>query len=255
MSSEDIKKKILEKIKQGEVAMKPKWHFVLESVLAIIGIVILSLGLLYILSFIVFALRQSGVMFAPAFGLRGVFAFLYSSPWILILLAVLFVGVLEILVRKYSFTYKKPIVYVLLGIVVISLAGSYAIAQTTMHERIQKFAERGHLPPVGSVYERYAKPQLRDVHVGVITEIQENRFIFENRQGRETYVEINEKSKVSIELKEDTHVVVFGKRTEEGITALGVGPLPKDVQFERPMRKDTPKPYGEVQGKWRRNHK
>ena len=252
MSSEELKKKILEKIKEGEVAMKPRWHFVLQGILAITGIVILSLGLLYILSFIVFALRQSGVMFAPLFGFRGVLTFLYSSPWLLVLLAIIFIIVLETLVRKYSFAYKKPLLYVLLGIVGISLFGTYTLAQTTMHKRIQEYAEKGHMPPVQMMYNQYAKPQLRDVHIGTIAEVTEEGFIIENRRGEELRVFIPKERVPRELLVEGEQVLIFGERTLEGVSAVGVRPLPEDVRFERPMKKGQLMPHPQVQGKWKR---
>ena len=101
-NKKSVSEQIVETIRSGGVKMRPKWHFALKTILALTGAVILLLTLIYIASFAIFMLRQTGVLFAPTFGFRGGYVFLRSLPWLLISLLVVFIVVLEILVRHYS---------------------------------------------------------------------------------------------------------------------------------------------------------
>jgi len=50
-----IKDAVLEKIRRGEVHMRPRWQFVLKGVLVALGAVLVALALLYLVSFVFFA--------------------------------------------------------------------------------------------------------------------------------------------------------------------------------------------------------
>src|SRR3990167_8644737 len=131
-----IKAKILAAIESGKVTMRPRWHFVLQATLVICGLVIVLLALLFLTSFIIFSLRNTGVWFAPSFGYRGIGVFLTSLPWLLIGLTVIFVVLLEILVKKYSFAYRQPLLYSALALVLIVTIGGVAIAQTPFNRGV-----------------------------------------------------------------------------------------------------------------------
>ncbi|MBU4141685.1 hypothetical protein KKE99_02325, partial [Patescibacteria group bacterium] len=89
-NQKSIKESILSVIKSGQVKMRPRWHFVLKTALAAFGVIILVLTVLYLASFIIFVLRQTGVLFVPAFGLQGWFAFFTNLPIFLIGLLIVF---------------------------------------------------------------------------------------------------------------------------------------------------------------------
>src|SRR3989344_3614541 len=113
-----IKEEVIARIKRGETIMRPRWHFVLRAMLYALGVLIAALALVYLASFIMFVLRETGLLFVPSFGFRGVGVFLFSLPWFLILLSLVFVFVLEVLVRRYAFAYRKPLLYSVFGIVI-----------------------------------------------------------------------------------------------------------------------------------------
>ena len=130
----NVKDTVLNKIKEGEVAMRPRWHFVFKGGLALVGIGVLALWLIYLVSFIMFALATSGVIMIPAFGFQGLVGFLLALPWLLILVAAVFIVLLEILVNKYSFGYRKPLLYTLFGVVGFTVVGTFLVSQTGLHD-------------------------------------------------------------------------------------------------------------------------
>jgi hypothetical protein len=142
----NLQKDILNKIKTGEIHMKPKWHFVLKGALWLTATIAVALMAVYLLSFVFFLMRESGLLFAPLFGWAGVVLFVVSSPWILIGVVGVFLGVLYLLVSHYSFSYQKPLVYSMIGSVLLVIALSSFIQATSFHGRAGDFVARPRVP-------------------------------------------------------------------------------------------------------------
>ncbi len=167
-SNKSVKEEVLAAIKSGQIKMRPKWHFLLKAALAGVGGLIIILALLYLGSFIVFVMRQTGVWDVPGFGLNGWFVFLVSLPWVLVLLLIIFILLLEILVRRYSFAYRSPLFFSALFIVFIVLIGGYVVGRTPLHGRLLEYAERNMLPVAGPLYTQFGHQRFNNIHRGVI---------------------------------------------------------------------------------------
>lgn len=233
----DIYKTVLEKIKDGKVDMKPRWHFVLKTVLSITAIVLVTLLTVYIFSFVFFFLQQSGVLFAAAFGFRGISFFVMSSPWLLIGAALLFVLLLSVFLTRFSFSYRRPLVYSFIGIVALALLGSFFIEHTTMHARLGSFAEREGVPVLAPLYRGAIEELPEGVHAGVITAINESGFILQTEEGRELQVVITPDTRLphGLRFEVDDRVFVFTEDQGDTVDAFGVRPI-KGPRRDRMMR-------------------
>ncbi len=219
-----IKNKILTAIESGKVKMRPRWHFVLQTSLIIVGIILVALALLFLASFIIFSLRHSGVWFAPAFGSRGLGIFLASLPWLLIWLSVVFVIILEILVKKYSFAYRQPLLYSALGLVLIITIGGIAVAQTPLHGGIMRQTIEKHLPIAEPFYRGGGRLGPERIQAGSIKEITEDGFVLNSRRGDDLRIIITPATKFpsGYDLIEGDFIVVMGERDDDIIQALGI---------------------------------
>src|SRR3989339_1207086 len=103
-----LSKKVLDKVQRGEVKMKPKTYFVSRTVGVIFLALLTAFLVLFLASFIFFNLRASGAWFLPQFGFSTIGIFFKSLPWLLILIALILIVVLEILVKRFSFAYRRP---------------------------------------------------------------------------------------------------------------------------------------------------
>ena len=178
----------MDAIHTGRVHMRPRWHFILYTSFALVGTAIVFLTILYVASLGVFFMRESGAFFAPSFGARGWFALLRGLPWMLISLILVFLVLLQILVRRFSFVYKKPLIVSLGGIVLLVVLGGFAISQTSFHRHLFFNARHGHLPPPFNMFYGSAvrPPRGGEMYHGRIVAITPGGFIVADVEGEST---------------------------------------------------------------------
>jgi len=151
----NLTEKILGKLRSGEFKMKPKVYFILKATLIVLSVLVVALFVLFLISFISFALRANGVLVLPIFGFRGFGAFLSSVPWLLVVAALLLIGVLEMLFKHFAFTYRRPILYSILGILIVVLLGTFIIDRTPLHPGLFDRAHERRLPIFGPMYRNF----------------------------------------------------------------------------------------------------
>ena len=219
-----IKENIIKAIQAGKVNMKPRWHFVLQTVLLIAGTILAALALLYLVSFIIFVLHQTGSWFVAGFGMHGITEFLMSFPWIIALITLIFLIILEILVRKYSFGYRKPLLITSAAVLVLVVGGGFVVANTSFHRGLFDSAEEERLPFGGGFYKEFGTPHRDNVAIGSITNINDNSLILSDRRNMVFIVNITDDiDYLDDNLQVGDSVVVFGNRNRDGsITAVDI---------------------------------
>lgn len=159
LKENDIQKSVLEKIRAGGVSMHSRAYFILRIILvSVIALVVLA-GAFFVLSFVIFSVHESGVRFLLEFGERGLMTFVTLFPWTSLLLFVLFLVVLEFLVRRYTSAYRLPLLRIFLWILVVGITGSMLIGFTPLHSFLLSEADNDQLPILGALYE-----QVHDSH-------------------------------------------------------------------------------------------
>lgn len=214
-----MKDNVLEVIGSGKVKMRPRWQFISRAALLIAGI-ILGVGVtLFLSSLIVFILRQTGVWFVPGFGFHGYGIFFSSLPWILIVLAVVFIILLEILIRKYSFAYGRPFMYSVLGVIVVVTLGGVVIGYSSFHHNLFNRAEHGRLPFGGPLYRQFMQPP-GNVTVGTILEITNMGYKIQGHRDQIFVVTITPQTKISENnFNIGDNILVIGERQGNAIQA------------------------------------
>lgn len=170
-----MKESVLEAIKCGAVKMKPRWRFVLEAALYATGVFLIFLAVVYLVSFIFFMMHQGGLWFIPAFGLRGWIAFFQSMPWLLIGFSLIFIIILEVLVSKYSFAYRRPFLYSALGIIVFSFIFGGIISP--FHGTMSKSMKEGHVPIAETFYRSFDTQGFQGVYKGKVIHFVPDGFV------------------------------------------------------------------------------
>ncbi|MFH0873343.1 MAG: hypothetical protein V1846_00680 [Candidatus Komeilibacteria bacterium] len=223
--SKSITEQILQTIKDRQVKMVPRWHFVLRTTLVAVGTMLVGCGLLYLISFIFFMLRQTGVWFVPAFGLSGWMHFLFALPWLLIGLALIFIVVLELLVRHYSLAYRRPLLVSALTVIAIVVVGGFIVERSTpIHRELLREAEGGRLPFAGPVYRGFGRQRFTDIRPGIILATSSQGCLVRDPQGEIFQVMITPRTRLPLgmDFEIGDRVVVFGPEHGDVIDALGL---------------------------------
>lgn len=234
--SKNIQEDILKAIESGKVKMKPRWHFLLKSALLGLGVILVVLALLYMSSFIFFVLKLNGVWFLPSFGSGETVTFLLSLPWLLILVAILFIILLETLVRKYSFGYRRPLIYTALAALVLAVGGGVLIALTPLHNTLLLSAREGRLPITGALYKAFDIQKFDDFHLCTVNGLQDNGLECQEPDGEELYVGMTPDTKFpsGVNFSKGDKVFVVGQEKEDKVEARGIRRIEKGPKNHPP---------------------
>ncbi len=232
-----LKDSLIEKIETGTVAMRPRWYFILETSFFTVGVILTALVAIYLLSFIFFALTKTGLSLAPGFGFGGLLFFIVTSPWLLILLTGLFLTLLALLVKHYTFSYRQPLVYSLLGVVGLVLIISGLLHQVAFHERMERMNERHNLPGLTPLYRGATSERPREITPGEIMSVSATSFTLRTPENETFIVLTTNRTRGSddLPLVVGANVLVFGERSTSTITAKGIRPLLHNLPPLRPQ--------------------
>lgn len=225
-----IRESVMDVVKNQRVEMRPKWHFILRAVLAVIGAAIIALTLLYAASLFIFIMARTGILVAPIFGFRGIFVFLISLPWLLISLILIFTVFLEIFVRHYAFAYRQPVLYSALAIVAVVALGGFALASTPLHGMLSHCdppapgMPTSPVPCGGGVYRDLDPRRLAGIHKGTIVQLDSQNFYIENLARERLLIRVFPRTRLPFgaDFRVGDIVVVLGDLRESEVDAFGI---------------------------------
>lgn len=222
----DIKNYILDKIKRGDIKKIPKFIFDLKKILWASFAFIIFLIILFLGSFILFVLQFSGLMSLPNFGIFGFQLLMGNFPWILLSLFLILILVLEALVSRYKFSYKKPLIYSFLIVIAVVSCASFFAWKTSLQERIyQNFKNDTFLQ---YFYNQYLNPPPDVFHPGTVLKMTINGFILEGSDKKQINVEISNNTKIpeGFKIFSGAKILVIGKTENGVIKAQAIGNAP-----------------------------
>lgn len=149
----NLKEELLQTIKDGSLKQKPKWYFAFFSFLSIVGIFTLFTLLLYMMSFIV-------LIFGEEINFRGgvhFFEMIHALPIVLILLVIILLCTLFVLIHHYRFSYKKPVLYSIVGIFFVTTILTIGLTAFDNEMRFARIGEDSNMPVIKNMH-RYYRP-------------------------------------------------------------------------------------------------
>lgn len=156
----NIKESILESIRARKIGMHSKSYFYARvAALVVVSCLVLLISI-FILNFLLFSVRINSQDVFLSFGPRGWSAFLAFFPWELLAIDAVLVGVLLALLRQFKFGYKSPLLYMLGGLIALTLVAGFAIDSTTgINEHFLRQADEHRLPGAfGDFYGHARRP-------------------------------------------------------------------------------------------------
>jgi len=154
----NIKDRILQEIRAGDVAMTPKIYFTLRFVATLVTALAVLVVTVFIVNFILFSIRIESHDALLSFGPQGISAFLAFFPWHLLVLDVGLIALLQYLLRQFRLGYKVPMLYAISGLVAGAFAWGLLLDRGTPLNEFLMVRTR-HLPsPIGEMYEHAMRP-------------------------------------------------------------------------------------------------
>ncbi|MDD4289801.1 MAG: hypothetical protein PHH83_00810 [Patescibacteria group bacterium] len=140
----DKAQELISDIREGKIKMKPRWYFVLGSVVMVCAFLGLIVSSVFLVSLITFSLRTHGPMRQIRFE-----QLLNNFPWWAPIIAIpgFVIGIL--LLKKYDFSYKKNFIVVIIIIFISILLSGFLIDYLGLDGFLMK---RG---PMRGFYQRY----------------------------------------------------------------------------------------------------
>src|SRR4030042_1853865 len=224
---------VIAKIKSEGVKMRPKIYFVARFVFFALAIIFTILIILYFASFAVFSLRASGTWFFPRFGFPGAKMFLVSLPWIPILIAGAAIVLLEVITKRFNLVYRRPIIYSLLGILMLAIIGGFLLEKTPFHSKIFMRAQHERLPGIGGFYREFGAPQPKGARFGLVLSVAENKFLMQSPNNETTTVTYTKETRIpgKYVIKEGDKVSVLGRLINGILEAFEIREVKGEFNF------------------------
>jgi hypothetical protein len=147
-----------------------------------------------------------------------------SLPWMLIGFAALFMIILEVLVRRYAFAYRRPLVYSVVTIMGVVVAGGFFVAATPLHHSLFISAQQHHFPLGEPLYRHFGEQEFSNIIRGRVVATTTDGFIVNNRMGMplQVFVASTTQFPYGREFMPGQMVVIFGDRSSTTVQAIGV---------------------------------
>ncbi len=218
-----ISKKIISKIKKGEVKMKPRFYFLIKSLLVIGILFLFFLFVIFFVSLIIFVFQKNNFFVLLGMGNFGLRAFILHFPWYLLLIAFILIIVIETVSKKFKFIYRKPLIYSFLFIIIFTFIGSIFVNNVSLHKYLLKMAEEDRLPIGGRMYRNIGDIEMENIYFGKLLEKKEDYWIMEFDDGEIVKLEITEKTRghrFFPEIEMGSDVVVIGEKDNSVVNVL-----------------------------------
>lgn len=112
----------MRKVKTDEIRMKPRWIFIVGSLLSLVGIVGSCVVSTVMLSIVFFTIRSRGLM-----GQWKIQQLMDLFPWWTIGVAIAGIVLGIILLKQYDFSYKKNFIWIIIAVVFSFLVSAYIL--------------------------------------------------------------------------------------------------------------------------------
>lgn len=240
--------KIIDKIKERGLNVRPRWHFILQTT-AVIAVCILAFILaVFLLSWIYFILHANGAWLLPAFGRRGWLGLMRSFPWLPAIAGLVLLLVLSLVLEKFRWAYRQPALYIGFGVFTLVIIFSLTLAQTSFHREFYRAAYQTGGGLTGQLYRGYGRMPAGQAYVGTVANAATSTFEINTADGETIFVNLTDRTRLPFgyNLAPNDVVMVMGERADNTLTAFGVREINENDGFyahPRMMRRMVPKPW------------
>jgi len=231
---------LIKKIESGEIKMRPKYYFLVRDGLVMLAALAIFAISALLVSLIYFALRESDVFILPHFGTAGFRIMIAVFPWIPVVIALILTFCLSLVLQKYSFAYRRPLLYLPLLVITILIASGVVIGQTPLHRNVREFSHRNHTAFVEPLYNSFQGIGNGNVTIGQIVSTNPNQLqiISDDQNSYTIMISGQTQFPFGDDFVDNEHVAIIGNRSGNTINAIAIRrlPFPTDQGFTPPPR-------------------
>lgn len=223
MENEKLENSIMGKIKSGQVKLKSKYIFWAEKLG--LGTAFALSVLLSVLFFnlILFYLKETDNLKYLSFGKFGIFAFLESFPYLLVIVFIILIVLAGYLLTRSDVSYKKPFGYMAIGMVAMIMILGGILTYTNLGQNIEKQARGGNEP--ARMFLPMTNPRNNGV-AGIVYEKGEGYLIVQTPQGLRRIETKDTESMPAIE--KNQFIVAVGEGGEFNFSAKRIKVMDKN---------------------------
>jgi len=181
MNDEKLENSIMGKIKSGKVKLKSKYVFLAEKLGLGTAFALSMLLSILFFNLIFFYLKETDNLKYLSFGKFGIFAFLESFPYLLVVVFIILIVLSGYLLTRSDVSYKKPFGYLAIGMVLLIMIFGGVLTYTNLGQSFEKQAR------IGNESARIFFKPLTDIRnngmAGVVFEKGEDYLILQTPQG------------------------------------------------------------------------
>lgn len=238
----ELKTKIIETLSKGDIKMIPKWRLALYSFGAIFALAFLFLVLIFTLSLIFFILSRYGFMYLPMFGFMTILHTLKAVPLLLLLCTVVLLIVIELISRKYAFSFRRPLAITLLSITTLAVVISFLLSMTSVHEYVRDYAKEHDISLVSNAYKRplpimYGSKDMTVVR-GSVIDSSTDFVVVELFDGTKVKAYASTTAGISQLPLVGSDILLFGNFVGEDFEIIGIKNAPREPFGRRKMIRD-----------------
>lgn len=151
----NIESKVMDEITSGRVKLRSRYIFLAEKLGLGSALALTILLAVLFFNLVLYYLKASDNIGYLSFGSNGLFAFLESFPYLLVVVFVFLILVAGYIFKKTNIAYKKPFGYMAIGLVLSVLLVGVVLTYTGIAEKIEEESYRGR--PAGFLFRPFLK--------------------------------------------------------------------------------------------------
>lgn len=144
--NQNIKKNIMNQIKENKIQMKSKWYFILGSFLSFLGLLGSIISATFLINLIFFLSKPH---YQPNYQWR-LQLIINRIPYWIPILTLIFIFISFFLLKKYDFSYKKIFLFISIGLIFSIIVSGFLMNLLGLNElfirkgprRIRQFYQR-----------------------------------------------------------------------------------------------------------------
>jgi len=178
---DNLEKSIMGKIKTGQVKIRSKYVFIAEKLGLGTAFALSVLLSILLFNLILFYLKETDNLKYLSFGKFGVFAFLESFPYLLVIAFVVLIVLSGYLITKSDVSYKKPFGYLAVGLAAFIMIFGGILTYTNLGKNFEKQARKGN-GSIGMFFNPLTEVRNNGV-AGIVYEVGEDSLVLQTPHG------------------------------------------------------------------------